>query len=101
MPYDDNSTAARFLDGDPEAIGTVSRWIAIVLSSPQFRALRPRSLDLHQEAVLRVLDAFRREMYDPARDLRVYSHPNVRRQGRSTPDCSPRVIREMPSAGSW
>lgn len=72
MPYDDDSTAARFLDGDPEAIGIVSRWIAVVLSSPRFRSLRHRSLDLHQEAVLRVLEALRRELYEPTRDLRVY-----------------------------
>lgn len=73
MAYLPDSIEARFLTGDPEAVGRVIRWIAAVLSSPRFWRLRGEWLDLHQEVMGRLIESLRRERFDAARDFRTYA----------------------------
>ena len=78
MSYLDGTLEARLLAGDPEAIGRVSRWVADVLTLPRYWSLSREWKDLHQEALMRVLESLRAGRYDPARDLRVYVQGVVR-----------------------
>jgi RNA polymerase sigma factor (sigma-70 family) len=70
--YRDTSLEARFLRGDLEIVATVIRWITAVLASPRFWSLRPDWLDLHQEAMRRVIESLRQERFDPSQNLRTY-----------------------------
>jgi RNA polymerase sigma-70 factor (ECF subfamily) len=72
VKYSKTSTEARFLRGDPEAVGTVSRWISIVLTDLRFWRLQEELLDLHQEAIFGLLTSLRRGHFDPDRDFRAY-----------------------------
>ena len=72
MKYSKTSTEARFLRGDPEAVGTVSRWISVVLTDLRYWGLRAELLDLHQEAMSGLLASLRRGHFDPDRDFRAY-----------------------------
>jgi len=72
LVYPEDSMAGRILAGREEALGELSRWIAQILSLPQFWRLRPDWLDLHQEVIARVLESLRRGRYDPAHDLHAY-----------------------------
>ena len=78
MPYVDDTLEARLLAGDAEAIGRVSRWVADVLTLPRYWSLSREWKDLHQEALMRVLESLRAGRYDPSRDLRVYVQGVVR-----------------------
>ena len=72
MPYANDSTEGRFLRGDPDAVGTVSRWVAAVLTDVRFWGLNHEWLDLHQETMTLVLESLRRERFDVTRDFRSY-----------------------------
>lgn len=72
MAYAHESTEGRFLAGEPEAVGKVIRWIALVLSSPRFWRLRGEWLDLHQEVMARVVESLSEERFDPAQEFRTY-----------------------------
>ncbi len=72
MVYPPGSTERRLLDNDPDAIGSVIRWIALTLTSPRFWSLREERHDLFQEVLTRVLESLRRERYDHHKDFRVY-----------------------------
>lgn len=78
MPYLDGTLEARLLAGDAEAIGRVSRWVADVLTLPRYWSLSREWKDLHQEALMRVLESLRAGRYDASRDLRVYVQGVVR-----------------------
>lgn len=73
MPYHPDSIEAQLLAGDPRAVGSVMRWIAVVLSTPRFRVLRPEWLDLHQESLLRILISLKKGRFDPSLDFRKYA----------------------------
>ena len=70
--YSSDSQEGQLLANDPAAFDRVSRWIAIVLASPRFRMLRADWMDLHQEAMARVVESLRRGQFDATRDFRVY-----------------------------
>jgi RNA polymerase sigma-70 factor, ECF subfamily len=72
VSYDADSIEGRLLDGDPEALGIVSRWVAIALSATRYAALRHTLPDLHQESMLRVIAALQRGHYAAGRELRIY-----------------------------
>lgn len=72
MAYHEDSVEGRLLAGDPLAVGTVFRWIAIVLARPRFWALRDEWDDLHQEIVTRVLHSLRAGRFDASRSLQAY-----------------------------
>ncbi len=72
LHYQPDSEPARFLRGDDEAIAMIGRWIAQVLASSRFRAIRSHWSDLHQEVQGRLIESFRQGRYDPVRELRVY-----------------------------
>jgi RNA polymerase sigma factor (sigma-70 family) len=72
VAYNDSSLEARFLRGDLEAVAAVIRWITTVLASPRFWSLRPDWLDLHQEAMRRVIESLRQERFDASQNLRTY-----------------------------
>lgn len=72
MSYRDDSIEGRLLADDPEAVGTVLRWIAWILVSPSFWSLRQEWPDLHQEAMTRVIESLRDGRYDAAREFRTY-----------------------------
>ena len=72
MHYESDSEPARFLQGDDKAVAQISRWIAQVLATSRFRAIRSHWPDLHQEVQGRLIESFRQGRYDPARELRVY-----------------------------
>lgn len=81
LGYRDDSTEARLLAGDVEALGEVIRWIARTLAAPRFWPIRHQWLDLHQEALTRVIESLRRGRFDPARDFRVYVQAVARYTG--------------------
>jgi RNA polymerase sigma factor (sigma-70 family) len=60
------------LDGDPETIGEVSRWISRVLTSTRFWQIRHLRLDLYQEVMMRVIHGLRHERFDDRQNLRLY-----------------------------
>src|SRR5262249_20184412 len=70
--YPPESVPGGFLRGEPEAIGTVSRWIAIVLTDTRYFGLFGEWSDLHQEAMTGVLSSLRRGRFDERRDFRSY-----------------------------
>ncbi len=70
--YQPDSEPAGFLRGEDEVLATIGRWIAQVLASYRFRAIRSQWSDLHQEIQGRLLESFRQGRYDPKRELRVY-----------------------------
>jgi len=70
--YDAGSVAGKLLRGDPDALGLVIRWAALVLTAPRFWSLRRDWKDLHQEVMRRILVSLRRGRFDPSRDLRAY-----------------------------
>ena len=70
--YQPESEPAGFLRGEDEVVATIGRWIAQVLASSRFRAIRSQWSDLHQEIQGRLLESFRQGRYDPKRELRVY-----------------------------
>ena len=72
MRYAQDSLEHRLLAGEAEALGIVSRWIAIVLTSSSFWPLRQEWPDLHQEALTRVLASLTHERFDSRGDLRLY-----------------------------
>ena len=72
MAHTTETLHARFLAGDPDAIGRVGRWVAEILTSPRFWRLRNEWRDLHQEVLARVLESVRTGRYDASRDLRLY-----------------------------
>lgn len=72
MPYRADSVEGRLIAGDDAAVAQVVRWIAQVLASPRFWALRAEWLDLHQDAMARVLESLHRERFDPTQDFRTY-----------------------------
>ena len=72
MTYTRGSIEGRFKASDPEAVGTVSRWIAMVVASSRFQSVRSDWVDLHQEVMARVLESLRRENFDASRDFRAY-----------------------------
>jgi RNA polymerase sigma factor (sigma-70 family) len=72
MQYPEKSIAARLLEDDPEAIGTVIRWISSVLTWPRFWSLRGEWPDLVQEALMRVIESLQKARFDPGRDFRFY-----------------------------
>lgn len=72
MKYEDHSIEARFLRGESDAVGIVSRWVAIVLTDLRFWNLRSEWLDLHQETLSRVLQSLRRGRFEAARDFQSY-----------------------------
>ena len=61
-PYDHDTIERRLLTDDQEAQDRVSRWIAQVLASARFWALRPEWRDLHQEILLRTSAGLRVSM---------------------------------------
>jgi len=72
LAYTEGSIERGLLRDDPQALGEVTRWIALCLNSPRFWSLRSEWLDLHQEVLARVVESLREERYDPSRDLRAY-----------------------------
>lgn len=70
--YQPESDPARFLRGDDEVVAVIGRWIAQVLATARFRAIRSHWPDLHQEVQGRLIESFRQGRYDPSRELRVY-----------------------------
>lgn len=62
----------RLLGGDPDAIGEVLRWIAVMLATPRFWMLRSEWLELQQESMVRVLEGLRSGRFDRSRDFRPY-----------------------------
>ena len=72
MSYQPGSDPARYLQGEDEVVGRISRWIAQVLAASRFRAIRSHWPDLHQEVQGRLVESFRQGRYDPARELRTY-----------------------------
>lgn len=84
MPYDyeEDSIEGRLLTGDPTAIGTVSRWIAFILTQPRFWALRREWQDLHQEVMGRVVESLERRRFEPRRDFRRYVQGIARNTAR-------------------
>ncbi|MGH9750604.1 MAG: RNA polymerase sigma factor [Candidatus Polarisedimenticolia bacterium] len=72
MPYRADSIEGRLIAGDDAAVAQVIRWIAQVMASPRFWTLRAEWLDLHQDAMARVLESLSRERFDPAQDFRTY-----------------------------
>jgi RNA polymerase sigma factor (sigma-70 family) len=62
----------RLLAGDPDALGEVVRWIAQVIASRRYLALRHEWIDLHQEALMRVIESLRQGRFDPGQDFRRY-----------------------------
>ncbi len=50
----------------------MSRWIAQVLASASFWALRSEWTDLHQEATGRLIESLRAGRYDPAMEAKAY-----------------------------
>jgi RNA polymerase sigma-70 factor (ECF subfamily) len=63
---------ARLLAGDGDALGEVVRWIAQVIVSRRFLAVRHEWVDLHQEALTRVIESLRQGRFDPGQDFRSY-----------------------------
>src|SRR5262249_40200321 len=82
MAYCRDSIEGRLQASDPEAVGTVFRWIAVVLTSPRFRCLQCDWLDLHQEAMARVLGSLRKENFEAGRDFRAYVQGIARHTAR-------------------
>jgi len=82
--YREDSIEGRLLDGEPLAVGTVIRWISAVLASPAFWSVRAEWPDLHQEAMMRVLESLRRGRFDPGRDFRAYVQAVARYTARET-----------------
>ena len=72
MAYIPGSVERRLLDNDPEALGRVSRWIAVSLTAPRFWALRGEWQDVHQEVLARLIESLRQQRYDSSRDFRTY-----------------------------
>ncbi len=70
--YQETSIPGRLLAGDDDALGEVIRWIAQVVASRRFLALRQEWLDLYQEALMRVIESLRQGRYDPEHDFRRY-----------------------------
>jgi len=70
--YRHTSIEGQFLAGEPEAVGTVNRWISLVLTSSRFWSLRCQWLDLHQEVMKRAVESLRYERFDDAQDFRTY-----------------------------
>ena len=72
MTYRDDSIEGRLLADDPDAVGTVIRWIARGIASTSFWVLREDWPDLHQEAMARVIESLREGRFDATRDFRSY-----------------------------
>jgi RNA polymerase sigma factor (sigma-70 family) len=72
VKYAPDSIEGRFLAGEPEAVGTVSRWIASVLTDLRHWGLWSEWADLHQDVLAGVLSSLRDGRFDPRRDLRSY-----------------------------
>src|SRR5215471_2856329 len=72
MRYPEHSPAHGVLQGDPEAIGLVIRWISVVLTWPRFWSLREEWPDLVQESLTRVVESLKDGRFDPAKDFHFY-----------------------------
>jgi RNA polymerase sigma factor (sigma-70 family) len=72
MGHQDRRLAREVLDGDPEAVGLVVRWITEVLTWPRFWSLRKDGSDLVQESLARVVESLQFGRFDSAKDLRSY-----------------------------
>ena len=72
LPYRDDSLEGRFLAGDPETVGKIIRWIAVVIASSRFWRLRGEWLDMHQEVMGRLVESLRRQRFDASQDFRTY-----------------------------
>ncbi len=72
MAYRDTSIEGRFLAGEEQAMGQVSRWVARVIASLRFWSLRTEWLDLHQEVMTRLIASLRDGRFDDRQDLRTY-----------------------------
>jgi RNA polymerase sigma factor (sigma-70 family) len=70
--YSRDSLEGRFLAGDTEAVATVSRWIATVLTSTSFLSLRRSWLDLHEASMALAFESLALGRFVPGRDLRLY-----------------------------
>ena len=72
MSYPTDSVEGRFLQGDPEAVGEVSRWVARMVTLPRFWALRGQWDDLHQEILGRITESLRHGRFDSRREFKAY-----------------------------
>lgn len=72
LAYPQDSIEGRFLRGEPEAVGEVSRWVARMVALPRFWALRNQWEDMHQEILGRVTESLRSGRFDRSRDFRAY-----------------------------
>ena len=72
MRYAPGSFEERLLENDPEALGQVIRWIAVILASPRFWPLRNEWHDLHQDVLVRVIESLRKGRFDPSREFHFY-----------------------------
>ncbi|MGH9867778.1 MAG: RNA polymerase sigma factor [Candidatus Polarisedimenticolia bacterium] len=72
MPYDTGTIERRLLDNDLEALGLVTRWIAVALTSPRFWSLRTAWPDITQDILMRVVESLKQDRYDTSRDFRAY-----------------------------
>jgi RNA polymerase sigma-70 factor (ECF subfamily) len=72
VAYRDDSIEGRLLAGDETAVALVVRWVARALAAARFWSVRDEWIDLHQEAVARVIESLRRGRFDASQDLRTY-----------------------------
>jgi RNA polymerase sigma-70 factor (ECF subfamily) len=77
--YAKDSPVARFLAGEPELLGEVSRWISQVLAAASFWALRSEWKDLHQETIRRLIESLHAGRYDDAFDFKAYTQGVARK----------------------
>ncbi len=78
MAYPGGSLERLLLEGDPDALAQVVRWIAEVLAAAWFRRLRGDCPDLHQEVLARVVASLRLGRCEAGRDFRTYGQAVAR-----------------------
>jgi RNA polymerase sigma factor (sigma-70 family) len=89
--YPADTFEGRVLRGDPDALGEVIRWIAVVITAPRFWRLRGERPDLHQECLRRLLASLQETRFDSSRGFRAYVQSLARYTALEWQDRLPRT----------